>query len=143
VVVEDNRRRVEALRAHDIPAVYGGCDGRWHASCCKRPSDTPARRCHTQRISDAAHYRARAGDLAHFERQGVDIAIMGKRELALGLLDYTLQSLGVSEERTYSIVQRVRRASEGGAFERRSAEGLSDLSESQPHHDRTDGRDIP
>jgi hypothetical protein len=32
---------------------------------------------------------------------------------------------------------------EGGAFERRSADGLCDLSESQPHHDRTDGRDIP
>jgi hypothetical protein len=38
---------------------------------------------------------------------------MAERQLALRLLDYTLQSLGVSEEQTHSIVQHVRRSGEG------------------------------
>ena len=82
------------------------------------------------------------GDLAHFEGQGVNVAIMGERELALGLLDYTLQSLGLSEERTYSIVQQVQRSGEGGAFDRRSTiELLEPSPELRQHHDNEEGQD--
>jgi CPA2 family monovalent cation:H+ antiporter-2 len=72
----------------------------------------------------------------------VDIAIMGERELALGLLEYTLQNLGVSEERTHLIVQQVRKAGEGGAFERRFALEPTDAPpELQPRRDTDDVND--
>jgi monovalent cation:H+ antiporter-2, CPA2 family len=155
VVVEDNRRRVEVLRGYDIPAVYGDATaaGVLDAANVDRARllvVAAPRGFRTQRIIEIARQANpqiktairthSAGDLANFERQGVDIAIMGERELALGLLGYTVQSLGVSEERAYSIVQQVRRAGEGGAFDRRSAIDLSDLPpELQPRHDRNDG----
>lgn len=60
------------------------------------------------------------GELAYLERQGVGAAIMGARELALGLTDYALRSLGIPENKTRLIVQECRTSGEGGAFERRS-----------------------
>ena len=44
---------------------------------------------------------------------------MGERELALGLLDYALRSLGTPEDKARLIVQSLRTRGEGGAFERR------------------------
>jgi len=154
VVIEDNRRRVEALRKRDIPAVYGDATAagvldaanvhRAHLVVIAAPRgfQTPriielARQANPQ-IRTAIRTHS-AGDLAHFERQGVDIAIMGERELALGLLDYTLQSLGFSRKRTDSIVQQIRQSGEGGAFERRSPTEPDQASpELQPRRDEDD-----
>jgi CPA2 family monovalent cation:H+ antiporter-2 len=141
VVVEEDRRRVEALRRHDISAVYGDATAAGVLDAAKVDRArllviAAPRGFQTQRIIEIARrtnpqirtaIRAHsAGDLAYFERQSVGIAIMGEREIALGLLDYTLQTLAVSKEQTYSIVQQVRQSGEGGAFERRSPGGLSD-----------------
>ena len=154
VVIEDNRRRVEALRKRDIPAVYGDATAagvldaanvhRAHLLVIAAPRgfQTPriielARQANPQ-IRTAIRTHS-AGDLAHFERQGVDIAIMGERELALGLLDNMLQSLGFSRERTDSIVQQIRQSGEGGAFERRSPTEPDQASpELQPRRDQDD-----
>lgn len=154
VVIEDNRRRVEALRKRDILAVYGDATAagvleaanvdRAHLLVVAAP-----RGFQTQRIIELARQANpqirtairthSAGDLAHFERHGVDIAIMGESELALSLLDYTLQSLGLSRERTDSIVQQIRRSGEGGAFERRSPTEPDQASpELQPRRDEDD-----
>ena len=154
VVVEENRRRVEALRRDDVSAVYGDATAAGVLDAAKVDQArllviAAPRGFQTQRIIEIARkanprirtaIRAQsAGDLAHFERQSVDVAIMGERELALGLLDYTLQTFGVSKERTHSIVQQVRLSGEGGAFERRSPDGLSDVPRYQ---DEANGRDI-
>jgi voltage-gated potassium channel Kch len=40
-----------------------------------------------------------AAELAHLEREGIGVAIMGARELALGLMDYALRSLGIARRR--------------------------------------------
>jgi CPA2 family monovalent cation:H+ antiporter-2 len=52
------------------------------------------------------------------EQLGVGVAIMGERELAFGLMEYALRSLGVSQYKTQVIVQSLRTSGEGGAFER-------------------------
>jgi len=154
VVIEDNRRRVEALRKRDILAVYGDATaaGALEAANVDRAHllvVAAPRGFQTQRIIELARQANpqirtairthSAGDLAHFERHGVDIAIMGESELALSLLDYTLQSLGLSRERTDSIVQQIRRSGEGGAFERRSPTEPDQASpELQPRRDEDD-----
>jgi K+:H+ antiporter len=154
VVVEENRRRVEELRRRAILAVYGDATaaGVLEAAGVDRARllvIAAPRGFQTQRIIEIARH-ANSGiktairthsvsELAHFERQGVDIAIMGERELALGLLEYTLQKLGVSEERTNLIVQQLRKSGEGGAFERRFAGKPSDASpELQPRREKAD-----
>jgi CPA2 family monovalent cation:H+ antiporter-2 len=53
---------------------------------------------------------------------------MGERELALGLLDYALKSFNLPEERSYAIMREVRKAGEGGAFDRRLAGTLERFS---------------
>ncbi len=159
VVVEDDRRRVEELRRRNISAVYGDAtaSGVLEAARIDRARLLVAaapRGFQTQRIIELARQANpkiktairthSVGELAHFERQGVDIAIMGERELALGLLDFTLQSLGVSEERTHSIVQQVRKSGEGGAFDRRFVTNPSDMSPElqPPHHKNGDMNDL-
>jgi CPA2 family monovalent cation:H+ antiporter-2 len=151
VVVEEDRRRVEELRRRDIPAVYGAATA---AGVLKAAGVDRARLLivaaprgfQTQRIIELARQANpviktairthNAGEVAHFERTGVDIAIMGEREVALGLLDYTLQIFGHSEERTHSILQKVRKSGEGGAFERRIDTELSQMSpELQPRRE--------
>lgn len=157
VVIEDNRRRVEALRNRDILAVYGDATaaGVLDAASVDRAHllvIAAARGVQTQRIIELARKANpqirtairthSAGDIAYFERQGVDIAIMGESELALGLLDYTLQSLGFSREWTDSIVHRIRRSGEGGAFERRSPTEPDQASpELQARRDENDKQD--
>jgi CPA2 family monovalent cation:H+ antiporter-2 len=157
VVVEENRRRVEELRRRDIPAVYGDATAAGVLEAARLDYArlliiAAPRGFQTQRILELARQinpriqtairTHSVGELAHFERQGVGVAIMGERELALGLLDYTLQSFGVSEARTHSIVQQVRKSGEGGAFDRRFAIGLSSTPpELQPRHDTEDEND--
>jgi CPA2 family monovalent cation:H+ antiporter-2 len=150
VVIEENRRRVEELRKRGILAIYGDATA---AGVLKAAQIDHARLLviaapggfRTQRTLELARRMApqirtairthSVSELARFERQGVGVAIMGERELALGLLDYALKSFNVSEERSYAIMQEVRKAGEGGAFERRLELELSSASpELRPHH---------
>ncbi len=150
VVIEENRRRVEELRKRGILAIYGDATA---AGVLKAAQIDHARLLviaapggfRTRRTLELARRMApqirtairthSVSELARFERQGVGVAIMGERELALGLLDYTLKSFNVSEERSYAIMQEVRKAGEGGAFERRLELELSSASpELRPHY---------
>jgi K+:H+ antiporter len=68
---------------------------------------------------------------------------MGARELALGLLDYALRTLGVPEDKARLIVQGVRTSGEGGAFERRPEPEPAPrrAPELRPHRDGDDDVD--
>jgi K+:H+ antiporter len=60
----------------------------------------------------------RASEVAYLKEQGIGLAIMGSREVAFGLLRYTLSRFGLSDDRVQAIVQTARASGEGGAFER-------------------------
>ena len=156
VVIEEDRRRVEELRKRGIAAVYGDATAagvldaagvnRAHLLIIAAP-----RGFQTQRILDIAWQantgidtavRAHSiGELGLLEGQNVGIAIMGERELALGLVDYAFRSLGLSEEKAYSVVRNLRKTGKGGAFERRRALDPFGAPELQPHRDQKDATD--
>jgi K+:H+ antiporter len=158
VVIEENRRRVEELRKRGMAVVYGDATaarvldaaGVNHARLLIIAAP---RGFQTQRILDIARQanpgidtavRAHSiAELGLLKRQNVGIAIMGERELALGLADYAFRSLGLSEERAYSVVRTMRQAGKGGAFDRRRALDPSGAPELQPHRDEKDTTDTP
>jgi CPA2 family monovalent cation:H+ antiporter-2 len=134
VIVDKDRRRVEALRAKGIPAIYGDAsipgilDGAGIAHARLLVIATPEG-FQTRRIIELARelnadidvaVRTQSdAEVAHLESQGVGLAITGTRELSFGLADYALRSLGVSKKRAAAIIQKERISGEGGAFERR------------------------
>ena len=153
VVVEQNRRRVEDLRARGLQAVYGdaAASGVLESAGIERarvlvvatPEGLQTRRIialarqANPRIDTAVRTHS-AAELAHLEREGIGVAIMGARELALGLMDYALRSLGMAEEKARAIVQDCRASGEGGAFERRPGlESPNGAPELRPRHDET------
>jgi monovalent cation:H+ antiporter-2, CPA2 family len=79
-------------------------------------------------------------EVAYLERQGVGLAILGVRELAFGLLDYALRSLGTSEDKAKLLVQNLRVLGEGGAFERRPVELSRGAPELRQHRDPKHGQ---
>jgi monovalent cation:H+ antiporter-2, CPA2 family len=156
VVIEEDRRRVEQLRKRGIAAVYGdataaGVLDAAHVNRARLLIIAAPRGFQTQRILDVARQanppidtavRAHSiGELGQLERQNVGIAIMGERELALGLLDYAFRSLGLSDEKAYSVARSMRKSGKGGAFERRRALDPSGAPELQPHRDEEDTTD--
>jgi K+:H+ antiporter len=156
VVIEEDRRRVEELRKRGIAAVYGdataaGVLDAAHVNHVRLLIIAAPRGFQTQRIVDIARQanpridtavRAHSiGELGLLERQNVGIAIMGERELALGLLDYAFRSLGLSDEKAYSVARSMRKSGKGGAFERRRALDPSGAPELQPHRDEEDTTD--
>jgi CPA2 family monovalent cation:H+ antiporter-2 len=154
VVIEEDRRRVEELRKRSIAAVYGDATAAGVLDAARVDHArlliiAAPRGFQTQRILDIARQANphidtavrthSVGELGVLERQNVGIAIMGERELALGLLHYAFRSLGISEEKAYSVVGRIR-----GAFERGLAIEPSGASpELQPHRDEEDTTDTP
>ncbi|MFC3077868.1 YbaL family putative K(+) efflux transporter [Phenylobacterium terrae] len=133
VAVDEDRRRVEALRKEGVAAVYGDAanTGVLEAAGLRHAKllivATPGSY-QTQRIIDAArevnptidtavrtHSDSQVAELA---RKGVGIAIMGERELALGLLEYALTRMGVDPGEARLIVAKARLSGEGGVFER-------------------------
>jgi CPA2 family monovalent cation:H+ antiporter-2 len=154
VVIEEDRRRVEELRKRGIATVYGdataaGVLDAARVNHARLLIIAAPRGFQTQRILDIARQANphidtavrthSVGELGVLERQNVGIAIMGERELALGLLHYAFRSLGISEEKAYSVVGRIR-----GAFERGLAVEPSGASpELQPHRDEEDTTDTP
>jgi monovalent cation:H+ antiporter-2, CPA2 family len=156
VVIEEDRRRVEELRKRGIAAVYGdataaGVLDAAHVNDARLLIIAAPRGFQTQRILDIARQanpridtavRAHSiGELGLLERQNVGIAIMGERELALGLLDYAFRSLGLSDEKAYSVARSMRKSGKGGAPERRRALDPSGAPELQPHRDEEDTAD--
>ncbi|HYG86585.1 MAG TPA: YbaL family putative K(+) efflux transporter [Azospirillum sp.] len=150
VVIEQNRRRVEALRQRGVPAVYGDATtpGVLEAAGTRRarlivvatPEGYQTRRVLelARQINpgiDTAVRTHSEAEVAHLEKQGVGVAIMGERELALGLMDYALRSLGTSADRTRRVVQGVRVAGEGGVYERRYSEPPRGAPELRQHGD--------
>ncbi len=152
VVIDQNRRRVEALRKRGVPAVYGDATtpGVLEAAGTRRARlivvATP-QGYQTRRVLDLArqinpsidtavrtHSEA---EVAHLERQGVGLAIMGERELAFGLMDYALRSFGSSDDKVRAVVQGVRVAGEGGVYERRHGEPWRGAPELRQHRDES------
>lgn len=133
VAVDEDRRRVEALRREGVAAVYGDAanTGVLEAAGVRHAKllivATPGSY-QTQRIIDAARevnptidtaIRTHSdGQVAELARKGVGIAIMGERELALGLLEYALTRMGVDPGEARLIVAKARLSGEGGVFER-------------------------
>ncbi|MFC5355553.1 YbaL family putative K(+) efflux transporter [Azospirillum himalayense] len=150
VVIDQNRRRVEALRERGVPAVYGDATtpGVLEAAGTRRarlivvatPQGYQTRRVLdlARRINPSIDTAVRThseAEVAHLERQGVGLAIMGERELAFGLMDYALRSLGSSGDRARDVVQEVRIAGEGGVYERRHSEPWRGAPELRQHRD--------
>lgn len=135
VVIEQDRRRAERLRAQGIATIYGDAStpGVLEAAHLSRarlliiatPEDVRTRRIielarQLNPDIDTAVRTQSEAEISYLEQQGVGVAIMGERELSFGLMDYALRSLGLSEEAAREVVQIVRTSGEGAAFERRA-----------------------
>ena len=134
IVVDKDRRRVEALRARGIAAIYGEAStpgilevadvAQARLLVIATPEGFQTRRIieiarELNPEIDTAIRTHSDAEVAYLEAQGVGLAIMGARELSFGLADYALRSLGISKKRAAAIVQDERMSGEGGAFERR------------------------
>ncbi|HKT72379.1 MAG TPA: YbaL family putative K(+) efflux transporter [Steroidobacteraceae bacterium] len=109
VVIEKDRQLVEALRSQGAQAVYGdasvaavleaaGID-RARLLVIASPDGYEARRIldlarKTHPLIDTVVRTHSDGELRHFEREGVGAVLMAERELARGMVHYTLKSLG-------------------------------------------------
>src|SRR5687767_9994726 len=123
VVIDQDRRRVEDLRARGVPAIYGDAStpgvleaariGRARLLMIATPEGYRTRRIIelarqlNPKIDTAVRTHSES-EVAYLERQGVGVAIMGERELAFGLMEYALHSLGVSQYKTQVIVHNLR-----------------------------------
>jgi CPA2 family monovalent cation:H+ antiporter-2 len=133
VVVDEDRRRVEELRKRGLTAIYGDATaaGVLEAAGVERarllilaiPQGFQKRRIielarQANPGIETAVRTHRASEVAYLKDQGVGIAIMGRREVAFGLLRYALSRFGLPDDRVQVIVQTARASGEGGAFER-------------------------
>ena len=123
IVVEQDRRVVEAMRTLGVTGVYGDATRPGILEHAKPEfakllviaSPDPY---HAQHIIELA--RARNPDIdiivrthgdtdqALFERLGVSKALMGERELAFGMAYHSLRSLGCDDDRADDIIQQLR-----------------------------------
>jgi CPA2 family monovalent cation:H+ antiporter-2 len=127
VVVERDRRTVEALRERGVPAVFGdaarpGVLAHAHPEHARVVVVAAPDPYHARHIVDLAR-RARPGidavvrthsaeEQAYFERLGIGHALMGEHQLALGMARYALTALGCDEQRAERTVQAL--AQRGG-----------------------------
>lgn len=150
VVIDQDRRRVEALRARGLSAIYGDAStpgvleaaraDTAHLIVIATPESFRTRRIVAlarqlnPRI-DTAIRTDSDREVDYLEKEGIGIAIMGEREMAFGFLEYALRSLGRPENAAHRIVQKLRVSGEGGAFERRPNEPARRAPELHHHHD--------
>jgi CPA2 family monovalent cation:H+ antiporter-2 len=125
IVVENDLRLVESLRKTGIRAIYrdgsapGALDAAYIESAKLLVVATPDGY-QARRILELARERRPDIDTVvrthslhqfeHFQQQNVGRVVMGERELALGMAEYALRSLGLSEDRSRLSVQAVREA---------------------------------
>jgi CPA2 family monovalent cation:H+ antiporter-2 len=154
VAIEQDRRRVEELRGRGLDVVYGDAltPGVLEAAGTDRAKllvvVTPDGH-RTRRIVELARAlnpgiltAVRADterEVAELAQQGVDMAIMGERELAFGLLAFALRGLGTPRDQVDGIVQGLRAAGDGGAFERRPEEPEHGAPELRLHREPSEG----
>jgi CPA2 family monovalent cation:H+ antiporter-2 len=150
VVVDKDRRRVEALRDGGVLAIYGDAStpGILEAAGMSRARllviATPEG-LRTRRIIELARLikpgidtavRTQSdAEVAYLESQGVGLAIVGARELSFGLARYALLSFGVSAKRANAAIQDERISGAGGAFERRPDQPAREAPELRRHAD--------
>ncbi len=127
VIVERDRRRAEELRAQGQAVIWGdaAAPGVLEAAQVESarllviaaPDAFQARRIlevarrANLRIDTVARAHGKA-EVAYLERQGVGLTLMGERELALGMMDYALRSLGLPQDQARLIVQGFRMSAE-------------------------------
>jgi len=127
VVIERDLHLVESLRERGVKAIYGDASatgvlehaGIDHARllAVASPDSYAARRTlelarkRNPRI-DTVVRTHNEHELSYFERQGVGRVVMGELELALGMTEYALQSLGLPEQRSRIVAQGLRAAPE-------------------------------
>ncbi|HEX2528500.1 MAG TPA: YbaL family putative K(+) efflux transporter [Geminicoccus sp.] len=148
VVVDQDRRRIEALRKRDVVAIYGDATtpgvletagaGQARLIVIATPEGYQTRRiieiARTLNPSiDTAVRTHSEGEVANLERQGIGMAIMAERELAFGLMDYALRSLGTSDDKARLVVQGIRVSGDGGVYERRQDEPARGAPELRQH----------
>jgi CPA2 family monovalent cation:H+ antiporter-2 len=123
VVVEQDRRRVEELRARGVPAIYGDAA---NDAVLKQVGleqalvlvlaipDPPAAR-HALEYAKRVNPRIEVVARTHSEiersdlvRLGARQAVLGERELAIQLARFTLRRFGVSSAETDAIAQGLR-----------------------------------
>ena len=150
VVIEEDRRRLEELRRQGLECDLRG-RGRGGRSRSRGrgagrilivaipPGMLKRRIIELARAANPGIETAvrthRASELAYLKSQGVGFAIMGTREVALGLLDFTLTRMGFSEKKAQSVVREARMSGDGAAFERELLEATPELRE----HKEPDG----
>ena len=155
VVIDDNRRRVEDLRKRGLIAIYGDATaagvleaaGVDHAKLLilAIPQGFQKRRIIELARASNPHIETavrthRASEVARLKDQGVGLAIMGRREVAFGLLRYAFSRFGLSDEKAQAIVQAARGSGEGGAFEREFVIELPEaIPELREHRDDDQG----
>ena len=126
VVIERDRRTVEALREKEIPAISGdasrpGILAHAHPERARLLVVATPEPYQARRIVELAR-EANPGidtvvrthgvaDQAFFERLGVGRAVMGERELAFGMAHYALVSLGEGDDAADETILAIRRAS--------------------------------
>jgi CPA2 family monovalent cation:H+ antiporter-2 len=150
VVIEQDRRRVEDLRKRGISAVYGDATAAGVLEAAgiasakllilalppsyqKRQILELAREANPN--IDTAVRTHRASELAYLKTQGIGFAIMGTREVALGLLGYTLTSMGLSPEKAEAVVKETRLSGDGAAFEQVDETELPEAPELREHRE--------
>lgn len=164
IVIDLNRRRVETLRQRGIPAIYGDAVApgvleaaqvdRAHLLVLAAPPGFQI----TRIIERARGANAdidtivrshNANELARLKKQGVGLAMVGARELALGMMDYGLRSMGMSEDKVRSIVAHARTSGAGSAFEHsthtqdeQQTRGAPELRPHDEDNERTRGDDV-
>jgi monovalent cation:H+ antiporter-2, CPA2 family len=122
-VIEKDWRQVESLRKQGVTAVYGDASapgvleaagvGNAKLLIVALPDGFVARRIlelarRKNHSIDTAVRTHSDSEMAHLSSNGVGRAVMAEREVAFGLTDYALQSLGLDEEKARTLLQQVR-----------------------------------
>jgi CPA2 family monovalent cation:H+ antiporter-2 len=137
IVIEQNRRTVEALRARGVPALYGDAGN----AAVLAHAGMETARVLVVAVPDAATVRqvaehARganprlpvvvrthsAGERDHLREAGVAAAVLGEQELALELTRYTLHRFGVSANEVRAILGGLRHRGQPAAHHRMAEE---------------------
>ena len=132
VVVERDWRHVEELRADGLPAIYGDASApgilsaagvdRARLLIVAAPDGYQVRRIleiarEANPDIDTVVRTHSEAELEHLERMGVGLAVLAERELALGMMGYSLRSLGLSEGEARLFVQSARKYDDAGVMQ--------------------------